>query len=302
MLLYIGAGAVLVGLAVALTLVLARGDQTATVAHSLALIQRGVRPHEMAKNQQSRSDRLMKPFFAWTRRLALVLSPKGTTARLTKLLDMAGNPRDWAAERVLAFKGALLLLGAVVGLLLGKISLVGLLLGAGLGAFCFYLPDMLLYNTGLKRQDELRRGLADALDMLTVCVEAGQGFDAALLQVSQAVTGPVAGEFSRVVQEISIGKSRGAAFNSLATRTNVDEIKTFVTAIVQADRLGVPVGNVLREQAEQMRLIRRQRAEETAQKVPIKILFPMLLCIFPALMIIVVGPGVVRMAGVFGSL
>jgi len=302
MLLYLGAAALVAGMAVALALVLARSDQTATVAHSLALIQQGVRPHEAPKNEQSAADRLVKPFFAWTRRLALALSPKGTAARLTKLLDMAGNPRDWGAERVLAIKGSLLLLGAVIGLLFGKISLVGVLLAAALGAFCFYLPDILLYNTGLKRQDELRRGLADAMDMLTVCVEAGQGFDAALLQVSRSVTGPVAGEFTRVVQEISIGKPRGAAFNSLASRTNIDEIKTFVTAIVQADRLGVPVGNVLREQADQMRLIRRQKAEETAQKVPIKILFPMLLCIFPALMIVVVGPGAVRMIGVFGNI
>jgi tight adherence protein C len=165
----------------------------------------------------------------------------------------------------------------------------------------FYLPDLLIYNAGVKRQDGLRRGLADALDMLTVCVEAGQAFDGALQQVAKSVTGPVAGEFSRVLQEIQIGRSRGAAFQSMSQRTSVPEVKTFVTSLVQADRLGLPIGAVLREQALQMRLVRRQRAEEKAQKVPIKILFPMLLCVFPAMFIVIVGPGAIRVMSSFAN-
>jgi tight adherence protein C len=161
---------------------------------------------------------------------------------------------------------------------------------------------VLVYNMGAKRQDVLRRGLADALDMLTVCVEAGQGFDASILHVARSIEGPVAGEFARVLAEIQIGKSRGDAFTSLAARTKVPEIQTFVTALVQADRLGLPIGSVLREQSKQMRLIRRQRAEEKAQKVPIKILFPMLLCIFPALFIVIIGPGAIRMINTFSHL
>jgi len=135
-----------------------------------------------------------------------------------------------------------------------------------------------------------------------VCGEAGQGFDAAIMQVAKALKGPVAGEFARVLQEIQIGKPRGDAFSALAERTSVPEIKTFVTALVQADRLGLPIGKVLREQANQMRLIRRQRAEEKAQKVPIKILFPMLLCIFPALLIVIIGPGIIKMVAAFSHL
>jgi tight adherence protein C len=138
--------------------------------------------------------------------------------------------------------------------------------------------------------------------MLTVCVEAGQGFDGAILQVAKSVEGPVAGEFARVLAEIQIGKSRGAAFSSLASRTKVPEIRTFVTALVQADRLGLPIGSVLREQSIQMRLVRRQRAEEKAQKVPVKILFPMLLCIFPALFIVIIGPGAIQMINTFSHL
>ena len=163
-------------------------------------------------------------------------------------------------------------------------------------------PDTLVYNIGAKRQEVLRRGLADALDMLTVCVEAGQGFDASLMHVAKSVEGPVAGEFSRVLAEIQIGKSRGDAFSALSARTKVTEIRTFVTALVQADRLGLPIGSVLREESVQMRLVRRQRAEEKAQKVPVKILFPMLLCIFPALFIVIIGPGAIRMIDTFSHL
>ena len=184
----------------------------------------------------------------------------------------------------------------------GGLTLVGILMFAAAAAFGLFLPDILVYNAGQKRQEELRLGLADALDMLTVRVEAGQGFDAAIMQVAQALTGPVAGEFARVLQEIQIGKPRGDAFSALAERTSVNEIKTFVTALVQADRLGLPIGKVLRDHANQMRLVRRQRAEEKAQKVPIKILFPMLLCIFPSLFVVVIGPGAIRMVGVFSHL
>jgi tight adherence protein C len=119
------------------------------------------------------------------------------------------------------------------------------------------------------------------------------------MQVARATTGPIAGEFARVLSEIQIGKSRGEAFSSLAARTSVTEAKTFVSALVQADRLGLPIGNVLREQSIQMRLVRRQRAEEKAMKVPVKILFPMLLCIFPALFIVIIGPGAIRMVQTF---
>jgi tight adherence protein C len=166
----------------------------------------------------------------------------------------------------------------------------------------FYLPDLLLMNMGQKRQEELRRGLADSLDMMTVCVEAGQGFDAALMQVARSVDGPVAGEFARVLSEIQIGKSRGEAFSSMAARTTVPEAKNFISALVQADRLGLPIANVLREQSHQMRLVRRQRAEEKAQKVPVKILFPMLFFIFPALFIVIIGPGAIRMIDAFSHM
>ena len=171
----------------------------------------------------------------------------------------------------------------------------------GRGGAGFFLPDLLVYNLGLKRQDELRRGLADALDMLTVCVEAGQGFDAALMQVSRSVTGPVAGEFARVLQEIQIGKPRGEAFSGLSQRTNVPEVKTFVTALVQADRLGLPIGVGAARAGQPDAAGPASAGEEQAQKVTVKILFPLLLCIFPALMIVVIGPGMIRLMAAFSK-
>jgi tight adherence protein C len=168
-----------------------------------------------------------------------------------------------------------------------------------MAALGYWLADLLLYNSGLKRQEAMRRAAPDALDMLTVCVEAGLGFDAGLSQVADNTTGPLAAEFARVLKEIQLGQSRTEAFTDMAERCDVMEIKSFVAALVQADRLGVPIAAVLREQAGELRIRRRQRAEEKAQKVPVKIIFPVLFCIFPVFFIIVIGPGAIRIAQVF---
>jgi tight adherence protein C len=294
---------VAVGAALAV-LVLAVGlgaGQSTGTARSLALIEHQISREEVAQADLPFRERLIQPLLHQTRGIAVRLSPKGTHARLQRLLDLAGNPGGWTSERLMGAKGAGLLTGAVLGLVLGGFDIRGFVICAVAAAAGFFIPDLLVYNMGLKRQDELRRGLADALDMLTVCVEAGQGFDAALMQVAKAVHGPVAGEFARVLSEIQIGKSRGEAFSSLADRSSVPEVKTFVASLVQADRLGLPIGAVLREQSTQMRLVRRQRAEEQAQKVPVKIMFPMLLCIFPTIFIVIIGPGVMRIMDSFGG-
>jgi tight adherence protein C len=301
-LLLIGAAGIAAACVILFFVVTLGSGETTGVARSLEMIEKSVSHEEVARHELSVSDRLIIPFFARMKRIALRLSPSGTGDRLTRLLDLAGNPAGLTLERLLGFKGAGLLLGGFLGLFFGGLSLKGLLFGALGATGGFLLPDLLVMNTGTKRQEVLRRGLADALDMLTVCVEAGQGFDGAILHVAKAVEGPVAGEFARVLAEIQIGKSRAAAFASLAARTKVPEIRTFVTALVQADRLGLPIGSVLREQSVQMRLIRRQRAEEQAAKVPVKILFPMLLCIFPALFIVIMGPAAIQMINMFSKL
>ena len=302
MLLVFGAAAMATAGVILLLVVMLGSGATTGVARSIAMIENTVSATDVGRSELPALDRLIVPFFAKMKGLALRLSPSGTSKRLTRLLDLAGNPNNLTVERLLGFKGAGLLVGALLGILYGGLSLRGVMFGAAGATAGFLLPDLLVYNIGAKRQEVLRRGLADALDMLTVCVEAGQGFDASLLYVARSIEGPVAGEFARVLAEIQIGKSRGDAFSALSARTKVTEIRTFVSALVQADRLGLPIGAVLREQSKQMRLIRRQRAEEKAQKVPIKILFPMLLCIFPALFIVIIGPGAIQMIDAFSGL
>ena len=301
-LLLVGLVCVAVGLVTIVVAVSSGAGEVTGVARSLALIERTVDAKEVGKAELPAFERLAVPLLRALRGFAHRLSPEGTSEKLQRRMDLAGNPSGWTSERIMAGKGVGVFLGAMLGLMFGGFTLKGLLFAAAGAALLFFVPDLLLYNLGLKRQEELQRGLADALDMLTVCVEAGQGFDAALLQVARSVDGPIAGEFARVLSEIQIGKSRGEAFTSLAGRTTVPEAKNFVSALVQADRLGLPIANVLREQSNQMRLVRRQLAEEKAQKVPVKILFPMLLCIFPALFIVIIGPGAIRMVDTFSGL
>lgn len=246
--------------------------------------------------------RELSPLLNRLRAVAVRLSPVSVMDRLRRRLDLAGNPGRWTAERVLAFKGLGLVCGAVGGLLVGLGGPVRVLLVptvAGLAGF--FLPDVLVYNTGIKRQDTIRRALPDALDLLTVCVEAGLGFDAAIDEVARNSTGPLAGELNRVLKEMELGQSRVDALRSLADRTDVRELNTFVSALVQASQLGVPVGGVLREQAAEMRLRRQQRAEEMAQKVPVKILFPVIFFLMPALFVVVIGPGVLSIMHAFAG-
>ena len=148
---------------------------------------------------------------------------------------------------------------------------------------------------------EIRRTLPDIMDTLVVTVEAGLGFEAALAQVVRNGRGPMVGEFARVLHEMQIGRPRVDALREMAVRTSVNELKSFSSAVVQATTLGVPMAKVLRQQAAEMRLRRRQRAEELAQKVPVKILFPMIFCLFPALFVVVIGPGVIRLLDAFGN-
>ncbi len=299
--LVLGIGMVMLALViVVLATVIGSGSRTG-VARSLELVNHQVSAQEVAKNELGVQDRLLVPTLDRMRGLAYRLSPAGTGSRLARSLDRAGNAGGWTVERVMGAKGLGLLVGAVGALLVFGISLGGLVAAAIAGAAGFFLPDVLVYNAGMKRQNQLRKGLADALDMLTVCVEAGQGFDAAILQVARTVPGPIGGEFARVLSEIQIGKSRGEAFASLGERSTAPEMKNFVSTLVQADRLGLPIATVLREQTKEMRVVRRQRAEEQAQKVTVKILFPLLFCIFPALFIVIIGPGAIRIIQAFSE-
>ena len=234
------------------------------------------------------------------RTIAARLSRGNVLTRIQHHLDIAGNPGPWTAERILAFKGLGLVCAGIGGLLVGLHSPSMLVLLPILAATAgFFLPDVLLYNAGLKRQIKVQGALPDALDMMTVCVEAGLGFDASMSQVARKTEGPLAAEYARVLQEMQFGKSRVQALRSMTERTTVAELRIFVSALVQASDLGIPVAQVLREQAHEMRTRRRQRGEEAAQKVTVKILFPLIFCLFPALMIVVIGPGALNIAHIF---
>jgi tight adherence protein C len=293
-----GAALLFVGLVLAGLLAFRPAPAPTGVARSLLVIEQTHLNPLGPVAEPSATERLLLPAVRRLGRLGLRLTPVGTPARLQRRLDLAGNPRGWTVERILATKAGGLCAGVAFGILMlttGRV-LVGLLWLAGAAMAGFWLPDVLLYNSGLKRQEALRRSTPDALDMLTVCVEAGLGFDAGLAQVARNTDGPIAGEFARLLREMQIGKTRIVAFQDLAARTTVPELQIFVSALVQSDKLGIPLAGVLREQSAEMRLKRRQRAEEMAQKVPVKILFPLLLCIFPALFVVLIGPGAIQIA------
>ena len=290
MVLVLGLGCLLLAVMLGVIALLLRPQ--ATAAGSIALIESSYSAAVVSENGVARSP-------GWLRSIALRLSPAGVAMRLQRRLDLAGNPPAWTPDRILAAKGMGLLLGAGLGVLLGFRAPGWLVLCVPVGAvFGFFLPDLLLLNAGQKRQEKIRRALPDALDMLTVCVEAGLGFDAALAQVARNTTGPMAQECARVLQEMQIGKSRNQALRALTERTTVAELRSFVSALAQAGELGVPIASVLREQAREMRLRRRQRAEEQAQKVPVKILFPLIACLFPAMFVVIIGPGAISIAKV----
>ena len=264
-----------------------------------------VRPTDLRNRELARParERLLKPFYNAALGLTRRFTPAGARDAIRRKLIMAGSPFGWDADRVLVAKVACLSGGVVLGLLfMGLFSFAWPLRVLGflaLGLLGYWLPNIVLTNAVQRRQNEIRSALADSIDLLTICVEAGLGFDAALAHVSKNTDGPLADEFYRTLQEVQLGRSRNEAMRNLAERSNVPELRAFVLAMVQADIFGVSVANVLRIQAKDMRVKRRQLAEERAMKVPIKVLFPVLFCIFPALFVVILGPAIMRIADVF---
>jgi tight adherence protein C len=264
-----------------------------------------VRPSDLRNRELARParERLLKPFYNAALGLTRRFTPAGARDAIRRKLVMAGSPFGWDPDRVLVAKVACLCGGVVLGLLfLALFSFAWPLRVLGflaIGLLGYWLPNIVLTNAVQRRQNEIRSALADSIDLLTICVEAGLGFDAALAHVSKNTDGPLADEFYRTLQEVQLGRSRNEAMRNLADRSNIPELRAFVLAMVQADIFGVSVANVLRIQAKDMRIKRRQLAEERAMKVPIKVLFPVLFCIFPALFVVILGPAIMRIADVF---
>lgn len=215
-------------------------------------------------------------------------------AWIQRQLARAGRLRPADLQKALDAKVALaaggLLVGMVAILAFGPIGWLIALVAIVVG---YESPDLLVYNLGLKRTEEVRLGLPDALDLLNLCVESGLSLSAAMSKVSDVQDGAVAEEFARVLQEMRLGVSRSDALEALAERSLESDLRQLVGAILQAESLGIPIAAVLREQAADMRARRRSRAREAAQKVPVKILAPLVLCFLPALFIIILGPAAI---------
>ncbi|WP_344809240.1 type II secretion system F family protein [Microlunatus ginsengisoli] len=238
---------------------------------------------------------------AGKRPLVLRLIPGGAVRRVDRLASRAGRPAGWPLERLLRAKLLLVVVGAVLGLIYvaatGKAAAVVIV--ALLTVGCYYLPELLLYNRAIKRNEQIGLQLADTLDQMTIAVEAGLGFESAMAQAGRNGTGPLAEELVRTLQDIEMGQTRRQAYQALGERTNVEDLRRFTRAVVQADKNGIPVADVLRTQAGEMRIKRRQRAEEKAMKIPVKVIFPLLFCIMPVLFIVVMGPAAMDIAKVF---
>jgi tight adherence protein C len=243
------------------------------------------------------SKRLVAPMASGLAAIALRLTPAGARDKLARKLVLAGSPQGWTPERLLAVKGMALLIGLSLGYLFGSLTGVAIattLAVPAIGLIGWMIPGAILGQAVIARQERIRRSLADTIDLLTISVEAGLSFDAALLHVRRTMRGPLSQEIGRLLHEIQLGVSRADALRHLGERVAVPELKGFVLAMVQADVFGVGVANVLRAQSHELRVKRRQRAEERAMKIPVKLLFPMIGCIMPALFIVIMAPAAIK--------
>ena len=229
----------------------------------------------------------------------------GSLEALQEQLNLAGRPWGMTASAFWFLRLLSLLLCTVLGLglaiLLGLEQPMFLLAVVGGGVLGYLLPQMILGSKVKKRQKQILLAMPSALDLLTISVEAGLSFDAALTRVSEKYQNPLTSEITQVLNEIRLGRPRVEALEDMARRCKVDELTNFVQAVVQSEQLGVGIANVLRIQSEEIRRRRRQRAEEQGQKAPLKMLFPMVGCIFPTLFIVLLGPAVVEVAHQLGA-
>jgi tight adherence protein C len=247
-------------------------------------------------------NRVLVPAIRGAGSLAKRVTPIGMRDRIAHQLVLAGSPPGLDAEKIAAAKLFGTAGGAVLGFAVARMMAVSTTLSLAMtifvALFVYLIPGAGLGQRAIHRQDTIRKAMPDTMDLLTISVEAGMGFDAAMTHVRKNVPGPLSDEIGRMLQEmlqeIQLGVSRRDAFRHLAARTDVEELKGFVLAMVQADIFGISVAKVLRAQAKELRIRRRQRAEELAMKVPIKLLFPLIFCILPSMFVVLLGPGMIR--------
>ena len=303
----LGIAGIFVGIFLSLTAVGVFTNEARGVSKSLAVIEAfSAAPSELRQElEPSFQERVLGPsldrFLAIGRRM----TPADHGERIRSRLEVAGNPTGWTVDRVtsLKFVGFAIALGLslAVTMLFGASFAITLIVCVGASLAGYMAVNFYLYQLGYDRTEKIRRAMPDALDLLTISVESGLGFDAALAQVARNTDGPLADEFARVLQEMQIGLGRAAAMRALGDRTHVPELKGFVSSMVQADALGIPIAQVLRVQSREIRTKRRQRAEEQAQKVAVKILIPLIFCILPCLFIAVLGPAAIGIMEAFSG-
>jgi tight adherence protein C len=299
------AGLILLFLCVVVLLVnvLTQVDEKATVRASLRQLDgyevANVRDQELLKPV---TERALEPVFDGLLNVGKRLTPMGYIEKTKRQFASLGYSGTEAWDRFMAVRVVLRVLVIPYLWLVREADPGGLLTWALAGIGTFVLakgPDALLSRRVEARQNEIRIKLPDVLDLLVISVEAGLGFEQALDRTVAAVPGPLTDEFSRMLGEVRAGASRQDAMRNMEARCNVPELRSFVLAIIQADTFGVSIGRVLRAQAEEMRIKRKQLAEEKAQKAPVKMLIPMVFCVFPALFVVVLGPAILNIMDAF---
>jgi len=249
-------------------------------------------------------ERVWRPFLRMVGVLTGRMTPTGFEQKMERTLQLAGRPFGMSVREFIGWWSVLVGLGFLSGLMLAvkmPNKRLGLMVWLTSTVITVLVPRMTLQRKTKERQKEVKQALPDTLDLLTVSVEAGLGFDQALAKVVEKTQGALAEEFKATLQEVQVGKSRRDALKDLGDRSGVESMVNFVNALIQADKLGVGIGNVLRVQAEDMRSRRRQEAEEQGMKAPIKMLFPLVFFIFPSLFVIILGPAVIQLIEMFTS-
>jgi len=257
----------------------------------------GITSLEEIELQQPIMDRTLRPLM---RRLAGVgtrLTSRERVGRTESKLSEAGYPYGLRTVDFMGLKVVVALVTSGLAFLLFGLAMgdpsTGVIVAAGALGLGFFIPDLWLSRRIKARQKEILLAIPDTLDLLTISVKAGLGFDAALGKVVEKTQGPLTDEFRRTLAEVRIGKARRDALREMVARTNVPALTNFISAIIQAEQLGVAIARVLEVQSEQLRIQRRQRAEEMAAKAPIKMLFPLVGCIFPSMFIVILGPAMI---------
>ena len=244
-------------------------------------------------------ERAVGPAATAVARIVLRMTPKATGDSINLKLLGAGLGRTLTATSYLAAKGVLAMLGLLVGIALLSGGSKGILIAFGLAFMGFFLPDFVVTFKARSRRDRIQAELPDALDLLSVSVEAGLGFDGAITKLTENMEGPLAEEFALSLGEMRIGESRSEALKKMAERSGSPEMSAFTRSVIQADQLGISLGRILKIQASEARNRRQATAEEKAMKAPIKMLFPTVLFIFPAMFIVILGPAFLNLSKLF---